>query len=767
MSLIEEAGDAKIRAWLAPEGSSALCFPEGLPEDERRISGAIFLELLQAPRWAASRDGLRLTNAVIATPVHGRYAQVAGELCFRGCHFLEAVDLPYAKFSRRVRFLGCTFEKGIALEYAQMPEIWLGDPDDGGPIDAKGTANLTNIVIDGRLACDGALFADEHGEALFTGAAVGGDLSLEHATFHGRVDLHSAQIRGQLLCDQAEFRSAEATIMLNCVHVGGIASFEGARFKGPVDFGNAHMQAQLCFDEAQCASAHEDVNFNGITVKGLASFEKAQFSGPVDFRGAEVSGYFICDSAQFLSPDHEADFNGMKVHGLASFEKARFCGGVDFGTAEIHGHVLFDEAEFIHSKKESNFNRMTVKDTASFEKAVFRGPADFGGALIGGDCIFDQSRFMSETEEASFVGIRVARYLSFEEAQFQGPFGLAYGEVGGQLICNRARFEDESSEVNCEGVQVKGDAHFEGVIFGGAMSLASADIAGQLICANAQFQSKKEGVDCFGLTVGDSAIFRGTRFLGPFDFSHCTCAKNLEFAGAQFDKRLNLSKTKVLGALYLFSVPTRAHDEGAQDTRLPKEGDLRGLSYDRVDLHGLAEWKQWVSLKPATDAYDPGPYLTLERWYRRSGRDEVADEVHFEMRVAEAEYFRSQLGSKGVRRKLLWNWFLRVTVGYGVCGHRLVWWALGIPMVGICLAWIGDNFGFIQVDKEKWETCSAFSALAYGLDVLLPGADLGYKDCWHPNGTGVALAQLSLRLIWGAIIPLAVAQFAGLFKKKE
>jgi uncharacterized protein YjbI with pentapeptide repeats len=589
---------------------------------------------------------------------------------------------------------------------------------------------------------------------------VPGELTFEDCTFTADVSLPYAKFERRVRFQGGVFA---AGLKLNYSHAADLEFGESAArgstvFQGPVDFRGTEIGGQLDCTKAQFLCEEYVVNFNTCKVGNLARFKEATFQGPVDFMGAEIGGELSCPKVQFLSREGEANFNGCKVTGHARFVEATFQGPADFGSAKIGGQLMCVKAQFRSQDGRVNFNGCTVTALAQFTEATFEGPVDFGGAEIGDQLICTNAQFRSPDREVIFNGCKVTALAQFTEASFDGPVDFGGAEIGSQLRCGKAQFLSLESKANFNNCRVGDTAFFEEAIFRGPVSFSGAKIGGQLVCIKTQFLSKRLETSFYNCQVKEAAFFQEAIFLGPVQLNFCKFSA-LWLAGAHFGGYLNLSHTSITGTLYMFT-PGITLSEGAT-IEFPSFANLQGLVYDSTDLELRNAWRVWAGLRRSPDSYEPGPFFTLERSFRRAGQDDLADRVHYAMRRAEARHLW------GLRRfdQVVWNWFLRGAVGYGVYGYRLILWALGL----LGASYLGISWAQTQgtrfIQAAKGEATLPFSPFLYMVNLLLFNVGSLEKQ-YQPVGTW-AFVEVAMRLCAWILVPMAIAQLAGLIKKKE
>jgi len=777
----EKRGEAWARErW---ERLQPILFPEEWPEEDRTLSGEFVVEAMLDRRWAQMPEGFFLLNAVISTPLVRRYACVEGEICFEACLFQEAVSVTYTEFKRRIRFLGSVFNGDLNLEAGALSELWLYPSAKGNPTLLRGGANFFALNVGERLICEKVQFLNETKEAYFNSIEVANHVSLKESLFRGPVNFIGAEIGGQLICDKTQFLSKEGIVYFNSAKISQHALFREAVFEGPVDFLSAKVgvslycsraifhegvtlveaviESSLYFDQAKFLNAKQPVRFNGIRVGGLASFYEATFQGPADFLTAEIRGQLYCEKAQFLGADAVVELGSAKISDHLSLSGSVFHGPVKLGATHIGGQLICDRTQFLNQAEEVYMNGAKIAHHASFQEALFQGPVNFVGVEIGGQLICDRAQFLSQEGLAYFNGAKVAHHASFRDARFHGPVDFGVIEIGNQFLCERAQFLNPSKIASFNSARVKGGGFFREASFHGPVNFVGISLGTCLYCEEAKFLNPHDMVNFDNMQVEGFASFQGAFFAGPVYLSHGIFSHNLLLEGVQFKSFLSFYNTRVAGTLYVFSPSETEGGTTALATELPDAADLRGLTYDRTDLESGERWRKWIRLRHDADSYDPGPYLVLEQSFRRAGRDDLGDQVHFEMRRAEGRFLQRRRRFGKFALHSLWRW----SVGYGVGGERLFYLISAAFVSTYFLIYSADRQGLFQPGKEP--DSNPFSPLWYTLDIFLPGVSLDYQSHWQTIDGVVSSVIRAMTLVGWILVPLAVAQLAGLLKRKE
>ena len=435
----------------------------------------------------------------------------------------------------------------------------------------------------------------------------------------------------------------------------------------------------------------------------------------LDHNWAKVATGFVLINAVVTTP---IERRYAQVEGEICFENCTFQAEVVLPYANFARRVRFLGCIF---KSTLNLQACRVPDldfgpSRKGNVTVFQGEANFFTCEVTGQLFYQKAQFLSTDRVTSFNSAKISGNAFFQECIFQGPIDLGHAEIRRNLVCQDAKF----------------------------------------LCDKAKYLRDKGEAIFNSIKVSDSVFFDNATFKGSVDLGDCTVLRNISLVGTQFSKYLNFSHTSIGGTLYIFSEPRSGKDIEHYETMLPPAGDLRGLTYDRIDLGSGDRWQTWLKLRRNKDSFDPSPYLTLESYFHQSGRDDLADKVHYEMRKAQGQAFWKQ----GRIDKWILNCLLRWTVGYGVYGWRLFVWA-GVVLIPAWLFFVVSLKQAIEPDKPV-----SLLSLIYTMDVFLP-VNLNQEELYTRPGPVFAIVKFVTKL-WGwVIVPLAMAQLAGFLKKKR
>ena len=725
-------------------------------------------------------------------------ATIAGTLYAQGAEFHGA---PVALHAER-----CSIGRSARFEGAQFH----------GEVDAR------NIQVTSDLDFVRATFRAPDAQVSFEGARVGGAGLFYSCAFYGGATWRGAVVEDQLRMSGAEFHHPDAEVNLNGTKARGLFMRE-ATFHGPVNLGYAEIGVNLEGGKARFLStkhavqlfnakvgssvlfheAHFDgvVSLDDAAIKGAAIFDGVRFENAVLCRRAVVEDQLRFNNATFNSETGEVGLNGAKVRGLF-LRGAVMHGPLNAGYLEVSINVEGQGARFLGAGKAVAFFNAKVGSAMLFPKAEFQGPMSFEGASIGGSAIFDNAQFhLGVTGQRAVVGDQLrfndatfhspdrdvnlnglkARGVFLRGATFYGALNAGYAELALNLECARARFLGIDKKIELFNLKVGSRLNLPEADFGGPVDISEADVGGNLILAGSKFRRMLSGrsmkvvgdLVCDGAEFDEGAVFNieravvgGTFTLrrawmrGPAGLGRCRFSRNVLLDSARFEGSLDFSGTSIGGTLHLYP---ESVDQRGDPASLPMTADIRGLTYDRTDLDMEDRWRQWIALRRGPGTFDPDPYLALERSLRKAGREDLADRVHYDFRRAEGRYLTNHALRDRRYDKVVWNWFMRWTVGYGVRGYRLIYWTVAIFLMTWALIAIGHARGLLSPPPK--DPTATFFALRQTVNALLPKV-LSGGDPWTSAGWLSAAEVVAAILTW-ILVPLAVAQLGGVLKKRE
>lgn len=578
---------------------------------------------------------------------------------------------------------------------------------------------------------------------------------------------------------EAAFRKGVSTKLENAIVDGQVSlrnlklepsiTLTSTTFVGPVDFSFTTFERFL--DLRGCVFQSE-VNFDGADLRFGINLVGAKFLAFSKFEGINVNGNFSADDAVFTV----ALFNRSKIAGLFSVAKATFKLLVAFDGATIED-TSFGETRF---EGDVRFVGTHIKGDLNVRKAVFIKMAAFDGATIDGSFFLEEALF---EDESRYVGMSVRSTLSAQRTRFKGAVNFDNAKIAGSVYMNPTTFEDVVKfggstigwQLSIEGSTFKKKLSLEGIqadtiflrqaIFEAEMRLIASRITRDLYAEAVNFkgpvelhQTKVDGNAFFDAsTFNSKAEFTGARFESACHLKAVSFLDNVSFRDAN------------LGDLYFQPPPLfRASVElaGAAIRRFHADEAIRRSFVD--SLHTI--------LSP----FNHYPYVQLEKTFRDSGDDELADYTYYVRRLQQGNRIRPHYNPLKFIRDRIYRW----TLGYGVKPFRpLVFFIIGVITI-LVGAWVFLGPDAMQV-KNSGQTATDLSlslvdAFLVSLKFFLPGIGIIGTDAWEPTRNKIVLpllgCQLPLtyvgfanieRLIGFVTIPITFVAITGLFSPRK
>jgi len=254
---------------------------------------------------------------------------------------------------------------------------------------------------------------------------------------------------------------------------------------------------------------------------------------------------------------------------------------------------------------------------------------------------------------------------------------------------------------------------------------------------------------------GDALFHDGFESDGMIDFRLSTIGGSLSFNSARFigtgPNGLNAERARVGGTLYWTDITTTPQTvldlddatvgalwDDPQSWPAPGHLMINGFVYRGFGEapDDAATRLRWIGLQSA--GYRPQPFNQLAEMLHNSGREVEAVTVL----VAQRDARRRFGGLTWAER--VWQFLLKITVGYGYRPLQALWWILGFVVVGTLLFGWGYRAGLVTpTEASAYETfidegrCPKyyppFNAFVYSLENFLPLVDLHEAQHWRPN----------------------------------
>jgi hypothetical protein len=475
----------------------------------------------------------------------------------------------------------------------------------------------------------------------------------------------------------------------------------GSRVDAAINLVHAQTDYFISFDSSKMSNA---LNAEGLRssnhlslvdswVLGTVNLHDAKIDGKVEMRDARVDGVLDAtalrvDGSLNMSSQTErkASFkdvymSGAKIGGNLELVGAYFDGVLDAPSLQVGGDVLMQKASI-------------------FAKKVNLAGAKISGSLDVSDATFDDmldAQYLHVGGNVSMKNTRFARAVDMAFAKVSGPMGMIHATFDGRL--------------NAYYLQVDGNLSMQTASFADGVNIGFANISGVIDMNNASLGGK---LDAYALQTGGYLSMHKAHFIDEVNMGFARFGNNLDLRDAVF-AGLDLSGASIAGDLQLGSQNNFANwkTKDGKDSILnlrnahvgnltdeeeawPKKDHLilNGASFDHLGGHegeterdmlkrGAAWWDEhWAKLNPQ---YSPSPYSQLAADFTALGDRENANEIRYLARERE----RAVAWDDGKWGTWLFLSLLKYVAGYGIGLHtfRVVYWVLGVSVVGAILLW--------------------------------------------------------------------------------
>lgn len=431
------------------------------------------------------------------------------------------------------------------------------------------------------------------------------------------------------------------------------------------------------------------------------------------------------------------------------FDGARIQGGLAFPDCELPGLLaercriaqdlslnagcsIASEVRLQQARVAGDFNAMRLSLVGNESSLPARRSLCADGLEVQGDLRISDG--FDAAGEVRFAGVRV-----------QGDFVASGARVHGPVDPTGAR----RCALMLDRIEIGGDLRLDqGFAAAGSVSAKRARIGGDFECSGAAFDR-----------VGDAAWGEGVSLV-------------LDRARIRGTLRLARLEAPLLGASF---AGTRAgalvDDAGTWGERLV----LDGFAYSRfgdgasLDSGFRLGWLERQLPAHLTDDFRMQPWQRVIEVLRRMGRGGSAGTiaVRREQRLRRIGRIGSSMPSalRGVAR--LAHAAFGALAGYGWRPQRLAGWTIGVWLAAALLFGLAERAEALKpVAGQAGAMAASFHPLAYALDLLLPGIDLGEASRWAPLagapwGDAAHLTGWALRLFGALAAVLLLVSLAG------
>jgi len=492
----------------------------------------------------------------------------------------------------------------------------------------------------------------------------------------------------------------EKGVQMRGAWIDGNLDLEACRVPVPLYFWSCNFAGDLMLRDTDL----KGLNLRNSKVQKIGG-DRLRCSGSVFLRegfhatdevrlpGAHIGGNLSCRGSRF----ENANSDGL------------FCDGIEVG-----GDVFLSAA-------------------ADGRRFHATGAVRLLGAQIGGDLTCSGGRFENADGNALIFdrakidgGVFLKSEASGEKFHATGEVRLLGARISGNLECIGGRFENGNGDaLSCDRAEIDGSVFLIGGFHAtGAVRLVNIHIGGDLNCSGGRFESERDALSCERAEIGGALFFR-----------------NVECKSGA----ISLAASHVNS---LIDDP----ESWPQGNRLA----LDGFRYDRIsgnaptNSDSRIRWLDKQQPEHLGDDFRPQPWEQLAKVLREMGHDEDAKLVAIEKqrRLREA----GKIGWHTVPFHSLFG----ILAGYG---YRPMWtfgWMLGIWLSCAVLYQIAAYQGVFAPSnprifaEPKFQLCSpqrggnwtdcdfaplehtAFNALIYSLDLILPVVDLQQDKDWAP-----------------------------------
>ena len=676
-----------------------------------------------------------------------------------GCKFARGLFLVGARVGGQLAFVGVTVsgDESYVLNLAgcEVGQDLLVRGEEPKRCQIEGGLNLSGAHVAGRLSIVGASIEGGKALALFAdglrvdgSAVIGGDGGLA-TSVHGGLRMWDVSVKGSFGIMEADFGQVGGEAFSAArLDVGGSLAWDRVSTEGEVALPGARIGGQFIVQDCEfnCPGGRA-LELSGVEI-GQGMYvrsndpDRTLFSGEVALLGGEISSQLSVHRAIFENADgHALSADRLRVNGGFFLRQCRLVGETRMAGARLLGQFTlastsleasqggalvcdgFEVGEDLFLRSENGEPFRSVGEIRLLGAKVggqvsLRGcsleksPSDRRPTLNLDGLTVDQGVFLRPTEniptsvEGEFRLTRLqAAYVALERVVLKNADGLA---------------------VSGRGLVVEGDFLSSGSIEG-AIRLDGITVKGML-----QALLKFDGERRF-VNLSD----------GQFGTLDLVC---------EGDPHLDLRRSRARG---LQRVET---DEG----RWAKTY-LEGFQYETLtppdrnqeDVDARLEW-----IGSDLDGYASQPYEQLRSIYRETGFESAARKVGITSqreRRRDAP-FLERIGSR----------LVGVTVGYGYRPAQALLWLLGIVAVGAflfgCVFSVGESGSGAEITPiETGGDQGSFEPVAYVIDLLIPGIDLGQQSVWTAEGLALWFGILVTASGW----LLAAAVLAGISVRRD
>ena len=440
---------------------------------------------------------------------------------------------------------------------------------------------------------------------------------------------------------------------------------------------------------------------------------------------------------------------------------------------------------------DTSFNGAVIKLDAYFNSETagrggcsFEGGADFVGLQVGGLTLFDDAHFAKSlafrktklSQDGYFRRCRFSDSTDFSGVDLIGDFHVNDSEFDGDARFDRCHIGGGDfttvnfhRTANFENISISGAANFKNVSFHGDANFQGARFQGEAHFQSAQFHGSTDFVDCGFAAL---ASFSGETQQRPTSFNTVTFDHSRFLGDARFEKCLFLGPASFADASF------RSVSFEKEESQFTSTVNLSGCTYDRI----VTNWRQllFAGDKSRLAPYDREAGIQLESTLRKIGEDGEAADLYLRRKSVE----RSQKWEKSEYLPWFADAMYKLFANYGVRPRALFLTAAVLVATGTFIFSFPSTVVSNQAKDGQVKPPVAWSnlkGLGVSIHQFLP-IDVPIGSEWKPSpellDVTVAghhiesryvrpsgLATLLLRIPGWILVPLAVANLAGILRR--
>ncbi len=345
---------------------------------------------------------------------------------------------------------------------------------------------------------------------------------------------------------------------------------------------------------------------------------------------------------------------------------------------------------------------------------------NFVNAHIGGTFDAKGAKFLCQEHLANFAGMRVGQGAFFREITCNSNIDLRNGTYL-DLFLTEAKPKGAVKK-NQEGAKCLPKLFLQRTGVQRELRLENFKLA----TLEAQHLRVKGPATFQNLVIRDSANFQNADI------------EDLKFKSVTWPKdKKNLKLDGLTYTSLSVEEPKKPDEEPKESEEEPKESDKFQA------LLGLVQ----------KSAFNPQNYLELEKYFKRAGHQDWADDVIITMKNRELAQMAWYDPSRWLV-KIFWGWL----AGYGRAPLRIFWLSLFIVLLGACL-FNPDHLEKDKIPPHDKKLRRLLLRFLISLDQFLPAVKMGMAEHWKAkdNPFPIWLYFTVEQVLGWIIIPIALA----------